>query len=150
MEQAHGDPERAPAAAGISGAETVYRRLFDGGPSMVAIDQVTGARRPTSGAFKPDDDGISVYRHALLEAAGLTPGDVRTSPWNLVVGVGVGDLRTIDLSVNDDPWPADVPDPQHPRNAAHALIVGMEGMSRGARRRCQKALVALPSVQILE
>ncbi len=113
---------------------------------MVAVDLETGRRRPTSGAFKPDDDGVSVYRRALLTAARLGPDDVIRHPWNLVVSVDVGDVRSIGLGARDDPWPPDIDEPEHPRNAAHALITGLESLSRGHRRRRQKDLVTLPSI----
>jgi len=52
------DGEAAPAAADdddddddadIPNEEVVYRRLRDAGPSFVAVDQLTGVRRPSSG-----------------------------------------------------------------------------------------------------
>ncbi len=130
----------------IPDTDALFRRLSDSGPSMVAVDLETGERRPTSGAFKPDDDGVSVFRRGLLHAAGLGPDDVIKNPWNLVVSVDVGDIRSIGLGARDDPWPSDIDEPEHPRNAAHALIVGLERLSRGQRRRRQQVLVALPSV----
>jgi hypothetical protein len=130
----------------IPDSDALFRRLSDSGPSMVAVDLETGERRPTSGAFKPDDDGVSVFRRGLLQAAGLGPDDIIKRPWNLVVSVEVGDVRSIGLGARDDPWPSDIDEPQHPRNAAHALIVGLERLGRNERRRRQKALVALPSV----
>lgn len=146
------DGESAPQVRNdetIPNREVLYRRLSDPGSSMVAIDQVTGARRPSSGAFKPDADGVSVYRRQLLEQAGLGPEALITAPQNLVVGVEVGDVRSIGLGAWNDSWPADVPDPQHPRNAAHALITGLEHLGKKARLRRQQALVALPSMDFV-
>ncbi len=137
------DPRDDPA---IPSSDALYRRLSDSGPNMVAVDLETGERRPTSGAFKPDEDGVSVYRRGLLSAAGLGPDDIVRKPWNLVVSVDVGDIRSIGLGARDDPWRPDLDEPEHPRNAAHALITGLERLSRGQRRRCQKDLVALPSI----
>jgi hypothetical protein len=114
---------------------------------MVAVDQATGERRPTSGAFKPDDDGVSVYQQSVLRAHGLGPADLVRSSLNLVVEVLAGDLRTIDLDVRPDPWPGDTDDPGHPRNAAHALIVGMERLGKKARLNKQRALVRLASIR---
>jgi hypothetical protein len=140
----------APAEDGdIPNDEEVLRRLSDSGPSMIAMDLVTGERRPTSGAFKPDDDGISVYRRSLLELAGLGPQHVVRTPLNVVVGVQVKDLRDIELDVRDDPWPSDIDEAEHPRNAAHALITGLETLGKNQRRRKQKALVALPSIRFV-
>lgn len=134
----------------IPDEELVYRRLYDAGPSFVAVDQLTGERRPSSGAFSPDPDGVSVYRHTVLLAHDLGPGDVRRAPRNLLASVEVGDLRSITLGVRDDPWPPDTDEPDHPRNAAHALIKGFERLTRNERRRRQKELVALPSVTLVE
>lgn len=132
--------------ASIPNDEVLYRRLADAGPNMVAIDQVTGTRRPSSGSFKPDSDGVSVFRRSLLQRDGLGPRDVITSSGQLVVGVEVGDVRSIALGALDDPWPTGIPEPEHPRNAAHALITGLEHLGRASRLRRQRALVALPSV----
>jgi hypothetical protein len=133
----------------IPNTEVLYRRLADPGGSMVAIDQVTGIRRPSSGSFKPDADGVSVYRRGLLEQNGLGPEDVITGPRNLVVGVEVGDVRSIGLGAWNDPWPTGIPDPEHPRNAAHALITGLEHLGKKTRLRRQQALVALPSIEFV-
>ena len=87
-----------------------------------------------------------MFRRGLLDAAGLGPDDVIKNPWNLVISVDVGDIRSIGLGARDDPWPPDIDEADHPRNAAHALIIGLERLSRGQRRRRQQALVALPSI----
>lgn len=132
----------------ISDDDSVLRRLSDSGPSMLRIDVATGERRPTSGAFKPDQDGVSVYRESLLTARNLTSADLVRSPLNLVIGLDIGDIRsTARLGVRDDPWPADIDDPQHPRNAAHALIVGWSGLTKSQRRERQRALATLPSLR---
>lgn len=133
----------------IENDDELYRRLANNGPDMVAVDLETGERRPSSGAFKPDHDGVSVFRRDLLTDAGLDVDDVVKDPWNLVVSVGVGDVRSINLGVHDDPWPQDIDDPGHPRNGAHALITGIESLSRNQQRKLQKRLVELPSVTFL-
>ncbi len=114
---------------------------------MVAVDQATGERRPSSGSFKPDADGVSVYQESVVRAHGLGPADLVRSSLNLVVEVLVGELRTIELDVQPDPWPGDTDDPNHPRNAAHALIVGMEQLAKKARLNKQRALVRLASIR---
>ena len=90
-----------------------------------------------------------MYRRGLLEQNGLGPEDVITGPRNLVVGVEVGDVRSIGLGAWNDPWPSDIPDPEHPRNAAHALITGLEHLGKKARLRRQQALVVLPSIEFV-
>lgn len=140
------DEEPADDDPSISDGDALYRRLSDSTPSMVAYDQETGERRPSSGAFKPDADGVSVYRRSRLEEEGLSASDVVRQPWNLVVSVDVGDIRSIALGVHDDPWPFDVDEPEHPRNGAHALITGLQHLGKKARRRRQQELVGLPSI----
>lgn len=133
----------------IPGAETVYRRLSDSGPSMIAVDAITQDRRPTSGAFKPDGDGVSVYRETKLRAAGLAAVDLVREPQNVVVGLVVREVRSLHLGVRDDEWPSDVDDPRHPRNGAHAVIVGWQSLSTNERRERQRALSRLPSLQFV-
>lgn len=130
----------------VGDAEIIYRRLFDASEAFVAVDQITGERRPSSGAFKPDADGVSVYRHDVLARHGLTSRDLRHASVNLVVRLTCSDVRSIELDVRSDPWPNDVDDPKHPRNAAHALITGWEGLGTKQRLRRQRALVRLPSL----
>ena len=72
---------------------------------MVAWDLETNEPRPTSGAFKPDADGVSVYRLMILTDAGLAAADVVREPLNVVVGVGAGEVRSLDLGIRKDAWP---------------------------------------------
>lgn len=119
---------------------------------MIAFDAKTGARRPTSAAFKPDDDGVSVYRLSLLSVSGLQAADLCSQPEHLVVGLSVQDVRLAGLGVRDDPWPREVPALRlrdHPRQGAHALIVGWSGVSRGETRRRQRQLATCPSLAFL-
>ena len=130
--------------------DRVLRRLSDSGPNMIAVDVLTGDRRPSSGAFKPDEDGLSVFREAVLDEAQMTAADVAVSPQNLVVALSIAEVRSIaPLDVRDDPWPIDVPDPAHPRYAAHALITGWDGLGKGERLRRQKQLSRLPSLAFI-
>jgi hypothetical protein len=116
---------------------------------MVAFDPVTNEWRPSSGAFKPDEDGVSVYRRSLLEEAGLSGRDVQIKPENLVAGVVVGDVRSLALGVVNDPWPPDVPEPDHPRNGAHSLVTGLGSLGKGERIRRQREIVKLPSIRFI-
>ena len=130
--------------------DSLYRRLSDSSPNMVVVDAVTGERRPSSGAFKPDADGVSVYREAKLRDAGLGPADVAKSPWNLVVSVGVADVRSLrPLGIRDDPWPPDIDEPDHPKNTAHALITGWHALSRSQRLHLQRSLTHLPFLRFI-
>jgi hypothetical protein len=116
---------------------------------MIAVDALTGVRRPSTAAFQPDEDGVSVYRFSLLLAAGLTPADLCMKPGHLVVGLSVEDVRRLELGVREDSWPADVEDPSHPRHGAHALITGLEQLARGERKQRQRALVTCESLRFL-
>lgn len=132
--------------------DAVLRRLSDSRPAMVFVDPLTGDQRPTSGAFavKPHEDGVSVYREQLLTASGLGVPDVVVAPSNLVVRLTVADVRAVTpLDVQNDLWPTDVPDPGHPRNGAHALIVGWDGLGRNPRRAAQRALAEAPSLSFI-
>jgi hypothetical protein len=133
----------------IPSDELLYRRIPQGTSNFVAIDQITGARKPSSGVFKPDTDGISVYRHTMLLENGLGPSDLVRQPLNLIVSVTVEDVRSLDLGVHDDAWPCDADEPNHLRNATHALIVGMAKMGKNERIRTQKKLASLPSIKFV-
>lgn len=126
----------------------LYRRLLRNNPDQYAVDQVTGERRPTSAAFKPKrgEDGLSVYRRSKLAEDALDASDVAMRPEHVVFSVTVADVRTLKLGVRDDEWPPDIPDADHPRNRAHALVVGWENMTRGEVSRCAKRFTKLPSM----
>lgn len=136
----------------VPGDDAILRRLSDNSPAMVYVDPLTGEPRPTTGAFAPKrgEDGVSVYREQLLTSAGLGVGDVVVAPTNLVVRLTVADVRAVPpLDVRDDLWPTDVPDPRHPRNGAHALIVGWDGLGKNPRKAAQRALVEAPSLSFI-
>lgn len=136
---------------GIPDEEILYRRLSYDNGDWVTRHPVTGERRPVSGAFQSDGDGLSVFRHSLLLANDPPLGarDVVVDPQNLVVGFTVADVRSISLGVMDDPWPKDVRDPDHPRYGAHALILGLNGLSKSARIKQQRRLATLPSMKFV-
>ena len=124
----------------ISDDEILYRRIAHyGSGGLVAVDAITGLRRPSSGAFKSDDDGISVYLDGVLSEMGLGPQDLVRAPQNAVVAFQAAVPRQLSLGVVRDAWPTGTDDDDHPRNAAHALIVGFLRLS-GKERRHQKAL----------
>jgi hypothetical protein len=130
----------------VTDSDVVFRRLSDTGPNMIAVDELTGTRRPTSGAFAPDEDGVSVYVEAVLAARDLTAKDIVRAAQNVVASIEVREIRALDLDIKPDPWPPDSDDPDHPRNAAHALIVGLELLGAKQRRRRQRELALLNSL----
>ena len=136
----------------IRDEEILYRRLsYDTGDWVVRAAVTHERVRPASGAFTPDADGVSVYRDSRLHALvpSLGPSDLVVAAENVVVGFAAGDVRSIKLDVRDDPWPQDVRDREHPRNAAHALIIGWNGLGSNERRRRQKLLAELPSMRFV-
>ena len=138
-------PARPPLAAD----DAVFRRIPDD-PNMLATDRVTGDRRPSSGAFKPDADGVSVYSETELHTANLTYQAVFVSSTGFVARLPVSAIRAVTgLDAVSDPWPRDVPDPDHPRNAAHALITGWAGIPKGTRLDRQKALATSPELRLI-
>lgn len=136
----------------LPAGDTVYHRLAAPTADMIAVDQATGARRPSSGAFKPDTDGVSVYSRWAMTAHDLQPGHLLRRNGNLLVSLDVDEIRTLEgLDVIGDPWPDDIEDQQeaaHPRNAAHALITGLPETKK-ARIRRQGELAKLSSVLLL-
>ena len=113
-------------------------------------DAITGEKRPSSGAFKPDEDGVSVYLESILIDNRLTVSDIVSRPNNLVVAIEVGDVRLIPpLGVHRDPWPSNIPDEHHPRNGAHALIVGWSDLSTSSRKDRQRQLAACRSLEFI-
>jgi hypothetical protein len=126
--------------------DIMYRRLY---PGWVVTDSITGERRPISGAFEPDADGVSVYGHMILAAQGLSARDVALKPDQSVAGFSVGELRSIGLDIRPDPWPLDVPDPEHKRNAAHALVLGLNELGAKQQLKRRRNLATLPSMKIM-
>jgi hypothetical protein len=135
----------------IPGDEVLYRRLSYTGGAWVVPDKITGVHRPSSAGFDPDTDGLSVFRRTLLLELEppLGPADVALRPYDVVVGFTVEDVRSLKLGVRDDLWPKDVEDPDHPRYAAHALITGLIGLGRNARRRRQQQLTQVASMKFV-
>ena len=130
----------------IPDEDSIFRRL--GGSRMTCIDSVTGEERPTSGAFMPDpnEDGVSVYRASVLDAMGLTWTVVIRNQSTRVVELGVSDVRAIEpLDVEPDPWPNEMDEADHARNAAHALITGWVGHSKNQRHKLAQSLAKVAS-----
>jgi hypothetical protein len=127
--------------------DELLRRLAADDQAFVVRDLVSGTRRPTSGAFKPDADGVSVYQSTLLADAGLSARDVMVHESNLVVGFLTADVRAIGLGIVPDRWPPD--DQGHARGVAHALLIGLETLSKNERHRRQKQLATVASMRFV-
>jgi hypothetical protein len=125
----------------IADGSVIYRRI----PSvqdinLVTVDAVSGQRRPSSGAFKPDDDGMSVFLSDVLAEHELGPESLIRNPNNAVVSLLASDPRSHELGVVRDPWPTDTDNATHMRNAAHALITGLELLGAKRLRKVQRDL----------
>ena len=108
-----------PADDSVDDDETLLRRIPDlGRADFFPLDQATGERRLSSGAFTPDDDGISVYRELLLSRADLGSQAVVRDPLNAVPALPAATVRGVDLDVVPDPQPPTSSDPDR-RLAQH-------------------------------
>lgn len=97
-------------------------------PSHLKVDQATGkVLRPSSAAFSPDEDGLSVYLDSVLAARRVALPALRTKPEQALAGLDEAAITDAGLSVAADP---DGLDPNTDRGAAHALIKGWEAMSK--------------------
>jgi hypothetical protein len=145
------EPDSEKDDAEIPDDEILYRRLSYEGGAWVHANPATGQRRPASAGFQPDQDGVSVFRRNVLFALdpSLGPADVANRTGDVVVGFLVRDVRALKLGVRNDAWPKDIPDPENPRNAAHALIVGWRGLGKSARIKRQKQLAMAPSMEFV-
>jgi hypothetical protein len=138
----------------LNDSDAVIRRV-PAQPSMMTKDRKTGVRRPSSGAFMPDDDGISVYSVWALGKCRLDDAVARkkdsdslaTVPVSQVRGLRVPQNSQAELDVVGDPWPThDDPADEHPRDAAHSLITGLGDLSRKAQRAFQQELAKVCAV----
>ncbi|WP_141689522.1 hypothetical protein [Streptomyces sp. DI166] len=115
----------------ILDGDLLWRRVNTKVPSMIRRDSVTQEELgPSSAAFKPHDDGTSVYVRRILDEHRVEPTGLSEDPHDSIWELEVKGVRDQDLDVVPDPWPPDVPEPEHPRHAAHALIVGWQGLSQ--------------------
>lgn len=125
----------------VADSETLLRRIATyGDTNMMVVDDVTGETRISSGAFKLDQDGCSVYRLTVLTARGLDASAVVRAPQNAVVAVTAGTVRAVSLDVRPDPNPPE--GDGHPRDEAHALIINVRSLGKNPLRRALRDLAA--------
>jgi hypothetical protein len=134
------DSDDAP----VKDDEELYRRIArHGDTSMMVTDEASGATRASSGAFRLDSDGCSVYRRSMLEAHDLSAEALVRDPLNVVVSITAFAVRNVRLGVRPDPWPPD--SDGHPRDVAHALVVNPNELGKKPLHRALQTL-ALGSV----
>jgi hypothetical protein len=120
-----------PANDRVDDGETLLRRIPDlARADFFPVDLATGEKRLSSGAFTPDDDGISVYRETLLSRAGLEVRAVVRHPLNAVASLPASVVRGMQLDVVPDPQPPTSADLDPRLGVAHALIVGFASLTK--------------------
>jgi len=141
---------RSPSSADLSAEDFERDELLRRIPSLTngdfyAINTKTGERRFTSACFKlhPDETGLSIYSKTVIELLDLTLAAVCRKPHNAVASIPGAEPPRRGLRTDPDPWPQDVPEPEHPRNAAHALIMGITAMERPQQRDVARAFAAI-------
>ncbi|WP_156664556.1 hypothetical protein [Mycobacterium sp. 852002-51057_SCH5723018] len=140
----------SPSSADLTAEDFERDELLRRIPSLTnddfyAINTQTGERQLTSACFKlrPDESGLSVYSKTVIDRLGLTYAAVCRKPLNAVASISGTEPPRHGLRTDPDPWPEDVPEPEHPRNAAHALIMGIAAMERGQQRDLARAFAAV-------
>jgi hypothetical protein len=104
----------------ITPADSVYRRVKDGGNIQVVLDKA-GKRIASSAAFDPDEDGISVFLESTLAQANLEVMSVIDGfEGYLLARVLVSEVRALGLGITRDPNPPDAK--PMACNVAHCLI----------------------------
>jgi hypothetical protein len=131
----------APSTADLSAEDFLNDELLRRVPSLsnndfYAKNTETGERQLTSACFKlgRDETGLSIYSKTTIERRNLTCADVCRKPHNAVASIPGSEPPRRGLTTEPDPWPDDVPEPEHPRNAAHALIMGIADMAPNKQR----------------
>jgi hypothetical protein len=127
----------SPSTADLSAEDFRNDELLRRIPSLTnndfyAVNTETGSRQLTSACFKlhPDETGLSVFSRTIVERRALTLADVCRKPHQAVAAIPGTEPPDRGLRTDPDPWPKDAPEPEHPRNAAHALINGIPEMER--------------------
>lgn len=120
--------------------ECLYRRVPRKPDYYLQRDLETGEMRLGRAAFQFDDDGMSVYRHALIFENELTASQIRRNESNDLWRFTAGAARKLSVGVVDDPDENDLP-----IGAAHASVRGFPDFrpaEKKARRTIALGLVA--------
>ncbi len=108
--------------------DTLLRRIPSlGGKPFYAVNTQTGEERLSSACFKlhTAETSLSFYSQKIVTQRQLSYADVCRKPHNAVASIPGDDPPRRGLRTEPDPWPADAPEPNHPRNAAHAVVNGI-------------------------
>jgi hypothetical protein len=110
-----------------------------------AVNTETGERRLSSACFKlrSDETGLSIYSETIIQRLELSYADVCRKPHNAVASIPGSEPPKHGLRTEPDPWPDDAPEPEHPRNAAHAVISGIPDLAKPARNQLARDLAKI-------
>jgi hypothetical protein len=140
-------PEPAHSTADLSADDFLNDQLLRRIPSLTnddfyAVNTETGERNLTSACFKirSDETGLSIFSGTIIERLGLGYADVCRKPLNAVAAIPGSEPPRHGLRTEPDPWPDDAPEPDHPRNAAHAVINGIADLAKPARNQIARDL----------
>ena len=108
--------------------------------NWTTFDEGRGGHRVRGGAFVWNSDGVSCYRHDVLDYHGLDCLSLKEEPKNGILSVKAGDVRFCELGVAFDPDPGYIPrDELKPRDKAHSLVVVDDEVKRRKRdSRCSR------------
>lgn len=122
----------------IPSDETLYRRVPQH-PDFLVRDLLSGQEKISRAAFKWDPDGISVYRHLLMQRWGIDLKMLLRTESQRLYSFKVAAVRREGAGVTDEVDPEDMQ-----AGKAHALIQGPTGRpSRDRRREITDALAAV-------
>lgn len=101
-----------------------------------AVNTETGERHFSSACFKlrSDETGLSIFSETIMERLELTYLDLCRKPYNAVAAIPGSEPPKRGLRTEPDPWPEDAPEPEHLRNAAHAVINGIDALAKSAQK----------------
>lgn len=136
-----------PSTADLTADDFLRDELLRRIPSLAnedfyAVNTDTGERHFTSACFKlrPGETGLSIFSKTIVERIQLTYADVCRNPLNAVASLPGSEPPERGLRTDPDPWPEDAPEPEHRRNAAHALINGIDALPKGERNQLARDL----------
>lgn len=110
-----------------------------------AVNTETGERQVTSACFKlrTDETGLSIFSEAIIARREMSYADVCRKPHNAVASIPGAEPPRHGLRTEPDPWPPDAPEPDHPRNAAHAVVNGIPALEPSAQRKVARAMARI-------
>lgn len=141
---------RSPSTADLAPSDFERDKLLRRIPSLedeafCVVNTETGEARLSSACFKlrSDETGLSIYSQTIVTRRSLTYEDVCRKPHNAVASISGTEPLCHGLQTIADPWPPDAPEPDHPRNAAHAIINGIRQLAPSKQRKLARDLAKI-------